>query len=216
MSTLESITDECMKILKCKEKEHIKKCYYKLAMILHPDKINGDEEQFKKIQCAYDLLTHDDKLEKELDERILKENALTKNQQKINIITEFLDANNCEYEKEKPLAYYEKIQKDIYEKIFFLLEYRWEMNWWHINKLNAYILDKIRNIIQYEKYKIFHLYGMDPYQLNVDKLYNRAFLLHIIEERLYTLKVNTNNQLVDLLNFLEYSLEKTPSWEIII
>jgi molecular chaperone DnaJ len=37
--------------------EQIKKAYRKQAIIYHPDKNNGDDKQFKKIQEAYDILS---------------------------------------------------------------------------------------------------------------------------------------------------------------
>ena len=51
---------EAFKILKLTEKSPtqttIKKKYYAMALKLHPDK-GGDEEEFKKINAAYTLLT---------------------------------------------------------------------------------------------------------------------------------------------------------------
>lgn len=38
----------------------IKKAYYKLARVKHPDK-GGDPEEFKKIQAAWEVLKDDDK-----------------------------------------------------------------------------------------------------------------------------------------------------------
>ena len=37
--------------------EQIKKAYRQQAIIYHPDKNNGDDKQFKKIQEAYDILS---------------------------------------------------------------------------------------------------------------------------------------------------------------
>ena len=52
--------NEAFKILKLTEKSPIrttiKKKYYAMALKLHPDK-GGDEEEFKKINAAYTLLT---------------------------------------------------------------------------------------------------------------------------------------------------------------
>ena len=52
---------EALKILKLKDSDtltttNIKKTYYAMALKLHPDK-GGDEEEFKKINAAYTLLT---------------------------------------------------------------------------------------------------------------------------------------------------------------
>ena len=50
---------EAFKILNLNENASprtIKTQYYKMALVLHPDK-GGDEEEFKKINAAYSLLT---------------------------------------------------------------------------------------------------------------------------------------------------------------
>ena len=51
---------EAFKILNLNENASprtIKTQYYKMALVLHPDK-GGDEEEFKKINAAYTLLTN--------------------------------------------------------------------------------------------------------------------------------------------------------------
>ena len=40
-------------------KEDIKKSYRRLSLLYHPDKNNGDDEHFKRIQEAYDILYDD-------------------------------------------------------------------------------------------------------------------------------------------------------------
>jgi len=214
--TIESIKKECLKTLECEDEQSIKKCYYKLALRWHPDRNPQGEETFKKIKNAYDILSNEETLQKEYKERIEKEERENVVQQKIKAITTFLDANECQYEKEdKSLHYYEKLMNKVYDKIFYLLQYEWEYNWKYLEGINNYVFRKIRNIIFNEKRNILCLYNISPYQLNLNNVYLRAFLLHVVEERLYTRRIN-NNQLVDLLNFLEYSLEKTPAWNILI
>jgi DnaJ-class molecular chaperone len=56
--------EELYNILEISEnssEEEIKKQYRKLAFKYHPDKNNGDDEKFKKIQNAYEILTDDEK-----------------------------------------------------------------------------------------------------------------------------------------------------------
>ena len=45
-------------------KEEIKKKYRELCLIYHPDKNNGDDKQFKKINEAYEILYDDEKRKK--------------------------------------------------------------------------------------------------------------------------------------------------------
>jgi len=40
----------------CSDEKEIKKAYRKLAHIYHPDKVGGDENKFKKINKAYQIL----------------------------------------------------------------------------------------------------------------------------------------------------------------
>ncbi len=214
--TIDSIKKECLKTLECDDEQSVKKCYYKLALQWHPDRNPQGEETFKKIKNAYDILNDDDLLQKEYKERKEKEERNNEVQNKIETIRKFLDANECDYEKEeKSLQYYEKLMEEVYDKIFYLLEYEWQYNWDYLEDINRYVFRTIRNIIFNEKRNILCLYNISPYQLNLNNVYLRAFLLHIVEERLYTRRIN-NNQLADLFNFLEYSLEKTPAWNILI
>lgn len=68
----------------------IKKSYHRLALLYHPDKYNGSDEHFKKLNLAYQILS-DLELKKEYDEKIkfdqpydLIQNIITKN--KLGII----------------------------------------------------------------------------------------------------------------------------------
>ena len=56
-------------------KKDIKKSYYYLAKIYHPDKKTGNEDIFKKIKVAYEIL-YDDKLKEDYDISI-KNNKIT-------------------------------------------------------------------------------------------------------------------------------------------
>jgi len=63
--------DDYYQILELKEdceKEEIKKNYHKLSKKFHPDKYNGDDDKFKKINEAYTIL-YDDQKRKEYNIR---------------------------------------------------------------------------------------------------------------------------------------------------
>ena len=63
------------KILELQEdcsKNLIKKQYHKLSKIYHPDKNNGDDENFKKIKESYDILSDDEKRKKYNIQRVFK------------------------------------------------------------------------------------------------------------------------------------------------
>lgn len=205
------IKKECMEILQCDEPSSIKKAYYKQALLYHPDKNPNEREKFETIQKAYNILTNEKELQKELQERIDKD-IVTK---KIQTIIQFLDNNEITYQKNKHLYYYEHLMKQLYDKIFYLIEYRWRIPWSRMHSINKFLLSTIRKIIFTEKENIVLMYNINPYNINLNNVYVRTFLLHVIEERLYTQHID-NNILIDTLNFLEYSLEKTPPWNILI
>lgn len=208
---LTQLKKECMDILQCEDPSSIKKAYYKQALLYHPDKNPNGKEQFNTIQKAYNLLTNEKELQKELEERINKENCT---QKKIQTIIQFLNNNECSYQKGQPLHYYENLMKNLYDKIFYLIEYHWKIPWSKMRSINTFLFSTIRKTILTEKENIILMYNINPYNLNLNNVYLRAFLLHIIEERLYTQYID-NNILIDTLNFLEYFLEKTPPWNIL-
>lgn len=212
--TIDSVKNDLMKILKCENTENLKKCYYKQALEYHPDRNKEGEEMFKKIQNAYDILKDEEKLRKEYERRLEEDENKNITLKKISKIVSFLNENNCEYEDEKPLEYYENIMKNIYDKIFYLLSYEWELNC--KNRLNRHIFNLLISDIDELKLSLIKLYGVNPYQLNVQKMYNLAFFIHITEERLCTPKRLTNNELMDIYNFYRYYIDKNPPWEILI
>ena len=58
-------------------KEEIKKKYYSLSLRYHPDKNNGDDEQFKKIHEAYETLYDNEKRKRYNIQRIFKDIQFT-------------------------------------------------------------------------------------------------------------------------------------------
>lgn len=212
---METLKKELMDVLECEDPKMIKKCYYTLALKFHPDKCGSDED-FKRIQNAYDLLTNEEKLNKELEERNIKKEQSDIEKRRKKQIKEFLDANDCDVSDDMPLEYYEAIYKDLYNKILYLLDYKWDLPWENYYHVNRYLLDTLISKLNTEKRNLYHFYDMDPFQLNIDKMYNLVFFIHIMEERLYTNENITNNFIIDLLNFFEYYMEKNPSWEILI
>jgi curved DNA-binding protein CbpA len=88
-------------------KTNIKKAYYKLVKIYHPDKTNYDSsERFRKIQTAYDILMNDDARQEyhkmndnerynftEILEKIINENINIDEFKKFGIVLEQSDIN---------------------------------------------------------------------------------------------------------------------------
>ena len=60
MDNLDLDLYEILKINKNANAKEIKKAYYKLVVIHHPDK-GGKKEEFEKIQTAYDILSDENK-----------------------------------------------------------------------------------------------------------------------------------------------------------
>lgn len=52
---------DILQVNKSATKEEIKKSYKKLCMTMHPDKEGGSEEEFKKLNEAYKVLSNDEK-----------------------------------------------------------------------------------------------------------------------------------------------------------
>ena len=68
--SIEDFKQEFLNVLNCEDdKLSIKKSYHKLALIYHPDKPTKDEEKFKKITEAYEMLTNEELLKEKLKER---------------------------------------------------------------------------------------------------------------------------------------------------
>lgn len=210
----EILRKELMDKLGCTDKDNIKKCYYKLALQFHPDRTGGSDEKFKEVQNAYELLNNEEKFKKELDERLLLSEKEDNNLQKKLKIMAFLDANDCDYEKDKTLDYYTAIFIDLYKKIFYLLDYEWHMVG-DYPFVNYRLFHNLMSDIEREKTHIRQLCDLDPYQLNIQALYTKVFFIHTMEERIYSNPEMDNDELVNNLRFFEYFMEKNPSWTIL-
>ena len=84
--------DDYYQILELKEdceKDEIKKNYYKLSKKYHPDKYNGNDENFKKINEAYTILYDNQKRKEYNIRRIFKNIDFTK--EELNVLFSYYD-----------------------------------------------------------------------------------------------------------------------------
>jgi hypothetical protein len=189
-----------------------------LALVYHPDKSTGDEEKFKQIQRAYELLTNENELEKEMENRL--DNFLEReSMEKINKVKKFLSENDIPFEEGHNLEYYDDMIRIAYQRIMYMFNYHWKVNPYRrivLLKLNQFVLNELGLLIEKTKRDIQFLRMVNYYDLDLNRLSQLVFLIFIIEEKLYDPKYDLDNDvLVDLLNLLEYGLEHYPIWEIL-
>lgn len=134
------IKKDCLNILECSEEDDFKKIYHKLSLQHHPDK-GGDEEKFKKISKAYEILTNKDKMIEELEER------------KTKMIPELIEVfKDIRYYPIKSKMFKSKTFKELEKKIMLI---RHEIDYllrYFANKIDSYkFLEEINMLYEIEK-----------------------------------------------------------------
>ena len=172
-------------------KEELKKKYYRLALLYHPDKHQnsiGSNEKFQQITEAYDLLKREIEDDHEIEENISMNyssflNLFLNNNTFLSSIINYL------------LNDYENITIQLFEginKMVALEVYNFILKNKEILHISNDLVDKLKNII-IDKYKDVNIYILKP---SLDELLN---------DRIYKLVINENTYYVPLWhNELEF------------
>ena len=152
----------------------LKKKYYKLSLLHHPDKHNNSREsneKFKKINMAYELLKQEINEEDDfIENNVNYEYFLKKFLKKYDFIYHFI-LNN-----------YENITKHIFEGIdkeTAINLYHFLLNHKSILHISEKLIEKVKEIIL-DKYKDVTIYILNP---SLNELFgDRIFKLEIIEK----------------------------------
>jgi hypothetical protein len=172
-------------------KEDLKKKYYKLALLYHPDKHQNSidaTEKFKKITAAYELLKREIEDENEVEENISMNyssflNLFLNNNIFLSSIINYLlnDYENI------TIQLFEGINKNVALEVYnFIFKNK------EILHITDKLIDKLKDIIV-DKYKDVNIYILKP---SLDE---------IINDRIYKLIINENTYYVPLWhNELEF------------
>tara|TARA_Y100001980_G_C14556722_1_gene349655 strand:+ start:16693 stop:17280 length:588 start_codon:yes stop_codon:yes gene_type:complete len=99
-------------------KEEIKKKYRELCLIYHPDKNNGDDKQFKKINEAYEILYDDEKRKKYNVSLLFKNIEFTEEDYELleKYYQQFVNSNEFKLMKLLYDSIPDSVKKDIWER----------------------------------------------------------------------------------------------------
>jgi len=161
-------------------KEELKKKYYRLALLYHPDKHQnsiGSNEKFQQITEAYDLLKREIEDDHEIEENISMNyssflNLFLNNNTFLSSIINYL------------LNDYENITIQLFEginKMVALEVYNFILKNKEILHISNDLVDKLKNII-IDKYKDVNIYILKP---SLDELLNDRIYKLVIYENTY-------------------------------